>query len=316
MQESSPMQERFPMPLAFAIRARVLGAFGLRTLALTLAFCWLPLLAADLRVSPAWLAEHLDQPNLVIVDARPPADYAQGHIPEAVNLPELATYRDRGRDGRLVEPRAMQEQLRDLGLTRDALTLVYDDGSLLAAARVFWALEAYGLRHLRLLDRGYAGWEAAGLPTSTRVPQPPRSDYVAEIDARRIATRLTTLLAMADPTQQIIDARSPDAYQGKVSKARRFGHIPSAINVPVHQHLAEAADGSELRDLDALAAIYADVPKDRRLVLYCDLGRVSAVNYVALRELGYQVANYDASWLEWGNDPDLPIIGPDARMSP
>jgi thiosulfate/3-mercaptopyruvate sulfurtransferase len=299
---------------ASAILTRAPGWLAAGALALAL---WCPpLLAADLRLSPDWLHAHRDQPDLVIVDARSAADYARGHIPGAVNLPELATYRDQGRDGRLVEPDVMQALLRDLGLTRDALTLVYDDGALLAAARVFWALEVYGLRNPRLLDRGYAGWKAAGFPTTTTVPKPPRSDYIAEIDPRRIATRFTTRLASADPTQQIIDARSPDAFRGQVSRAQRFGHIPSAINVPVHAHLAEAADGSALRDLATLAAIYADVPKDRHLVLYCDQGRASAVNYIALRELGYQVANYDASWLEWGNDPALPIVGPDGQIAP
>ncbi|WPL16581.1 Thiosulfate sulfurtransferase [Thiorhodovibrio winogradskyi] len=304
------------MRLLSAAMSRAPRALKLTVFVLALALWCLPLLAADLRVSPAWLQARLDQPDVVIVDARAPADFAKGHIVGAVNFPELATYRDQGRDGRLVEPAAMQERLRDLGLTRDTLTVVYDDGALLAAARVFWALEVYGLRNPRLLDRGYLGWEAAGFPTTTTLPRPQPSNYVAEIDPRRIATRFTTRLAMADPRQQIIDARSPDAYRGRVSKARRFGHIPSAINVPVHRHLDEAADGSELRDLAALAAIYADVPKDRRLVLYCDLGRVSAINYIALRELGYQVANYDASWLEWGNDPDLPILGPDGQVAP
>lgn len=278
--------------------------------ALLLTVWALPSLAETLRVSPHWLEQRLAQPDLVIIDARAPADYAAGHLPGAVNLPEIATYRNRGRDGRVVEPGIMQAQLRELGITRDALTVVYDDGALLKGARVFWTLEAYGLRQVRLLDQGFAGWQALGLPVTTERPNPRPSDYVAEIDPQRLATRFTTRLAISSPQQQLIDARSPEAYAGQVSKARRFGHIPSAKNIPVHQHLAEAPEGSKLRDLQQLRALYAEIPRDRALVLYCDVGRVSAVNYLALRELGYQVANYDASWLEWGNDPDLPIVGP------
>lgn len=282
---------------------RALIVFGLLIWAL-------PGSSQTLRVAPEWVRAHLDQPGLVIIDARSPEDYALGHLPGAVNLSESATYNNRQRNGRIVEPGIMQALLRDLGITRDAPTLVYDDGGLIAAARVFWVLEVYGLRDLRVLDQGLQGWQAKGFPITTAVPKPPRSDYIAEIDPRRIATRFTTQLALSNPAQQIIDARSPEAYQGQVSMARRFGHIPSAINVPLHAHLSETPDGSKLRDLDRLAALYADVPKDRALVLYCDFGRASAVNYIALRELGYQVANYDASWLEWGNDPDLPIIEP------
>ncbi|WP_242518659.1 MULTISPECIES: sulfurtransferase [Thiorhodovibrio] len=280
-------------------------------LALSVLLLWaLPAAAETLRVTPEWLNDHLQQPDMVLVDARAPADYAAGHLPGAVNLPELATYRDRGRDGRIVEPPVMQELLRELGVRPDATLVVYDDGSLLSSARVFWTLEVYGLKHVRLLDKGFAGWQARDFPVATDTPKPARSDYVAEVDPRRIATRFTTQLAMTDPQQQLIDARSPDAYLGKVSKAKRFGHIPSAINIPVHGNLAQAPDGSALRNLDELAQIYAEVPKERNLVLYCDIGRVSAVNYLALRELGYQVANYDASWLEWGNDSGLPIVGP------
>ncbi|MBK1648786.1 sulfurtransferase [Rhabdochromatium marinum] len=279
--------------------------------------CWAaPGLAESLRVAPEWLKAHLDQPGLVIIDARPPKDYAQGHIPGAVNFPERATYSDRQRNGRITEPRVMQEQLRDLGITRDAPTIVYDDGKLLEAARVFWALEVYGLKDLQLLDQGFAGWQASGYPLSTAEARPARSQYIAELDPRRIATRFTTQLAISNPAQLIVDARTSEAYEGQVSKAQRYGHIPSAINVPVHEHLATAPDGSALRDLDALAALYAKVPKDSALVLYCDIGRVSSVNYIALRELGYQVVNYDGSWLEWGNDPSLPIIGPDGQPDP
>lgn len=303
MMPVSPMLKR-PMSLRRWLPAwlsvLLLGVFGSLSVA-----------AEDMRVSPRWLNERLGDPSLVIIDAREPDDYRAGHVPGAVNLPELATYRDQGRDGRIIEPGVMQALLRELGATRDATTVVYDDGTLLKGARVFWALEVYGLRKVRLLDQGFAGWRAGGFPITAEVPRPQRSDYVAEIDPRRIATRFTTRLAISNPSQQVIDARSPAAYAGRESKARRFGHIPSAINIPVHEHLASAPDGSALRDLNELASLYAEVRRERSLVLYCDVGRVSAVNYLALRELGYQVANYDASWLEWGNDASLPIVGPD-----
>ena len=274
-----------------------------------LTLLWVSLIQAEsLRVDVDWLNENLDRNDIVIIDTRPLEQYEAGHIPGAISLPDKLTYQHKEQSGLIVEPDIIQGLLRERGIDTEDFIVVYDDGSLVDAARVFWTLEVYGIRQVRVLNGGFADWQAKKFTVTRDAPRVEPSNYVARVDHRRIASKFSTRLATINPNQFVIDARSDKAYRGEVSTAERFGHIPSAINISVHEHFAQqSGSGKHLLPVDELARIYKDVPKDEKVVLYCEIGRVSTTNYLALRELGYDVANYDASWREWGNDLSLPI---------
>lgn len=263
--------------------------------------------AGSLRVSPEWLKEQLSRQDLVLLDTRPRGDYEAGHIPGALNLPDTLTYQQKSAGGRIAELGTMQTLLRERGIDQNTPVIVYDAGTLLDAARVFWALEVYGLRNVKLLSPGFGDWSMKGYPVSTESPKVVASEYVPTIDHRRIASKFSTQLAMADPQRVVVDARFPKSYRGETSTAKRHGHIPTAINIPVTSNLKKENDIAALLGADELRSVYAPLPQSKKIVLYCEIGRASATSYLALRELGYDVANYDASWREWGNDLSLPI---------
>lgn len=262
--------------------------------------------AESLRVSPEWLKAHLQDKNLVILDARPVTDYEVDHINGAFSFPDTLTYQQKSQGGRIVEPDIMQALLRERGINNSKQVLVYDAGQLIDATRLFWALEVYGL-NVKVLSSGYDYWLMNGFPTTRAVPEAGTSDYVVNINHKRIASKFSTQLATANPQQIVVDARGQDSYRGEISTAKRFGHIPSAINIPVTHNIIKAKGVNALLNTDEMKIIYSELPKDKKIILYCEIGRASSTNYFALRELDYDVANYDASWQEWGNDFNLPI---------
>jgi thiosulfate/3-mercaptopyruvate sulfurtransferase len=265
-------------------------------------------LAESLRVDAQWLKQNFDPQKMVIVDTRAAEDYEISHIPGSVNLPEKLTYQDKSSGGLIAAPSVIQQLLRERGIDTNTTVIVYDDGQLIQAARVFWTLEVYGIKQVRLLNGGFADWHSNGYQVSDTPVKPNPSKYVVQVDHRRIASKFSTRLATINPNQSVIDARNREAYRGETSTASRFGHIPSAINIAVHQHFEKQRNnGNHLLSLDALGELYKDVPREQKVVLYCEVGTVSSTNYFVLRELGYDVANYDASWREWGNDLSLPI---------
>ncbi|MBT8438371.1 MAG: sulfurtransferase [Gammaproteobacteria bacterium] len=266
------------------------------------------LVAETLRVDAQWLKQNFDPSTMVIVDTRSTADFEISHIPNAVNLHEELTYQDKKSGGLIAPPNVIQDILRERGIDTHKTAIVYDDGNLITAARVFWTLEVYGIKQVRILNGGFADWLSHGFDVSDRPLKPKVSNYVPQVDHRRIASKFSTRLASINPKQSLIDARDTSAYRGETSTAKRFGHIPSAMNIAVHEHFEKQDnDANHLLSLNALAALYKGVPKDEKVVLYCEVGAVSSTNYLVLRELGYDVANYDASWREWGNDLSLPI---------
>jgi thiosulfate/3-mercaptopyruvate sulfurtransferase len=105
----------------------------------------------------------------------------------------------------------------------------------------------------------------------------------------------------------IVDARSADEYAGRKSDASRAGHIPAAISIASTSHLMKEGSVCRIDDLERLRSLYAGVPADRKIITYCNTGQRASVGYLALRALGRDVAVYDGSWMEWGNDPSLPI---------
>ncbi|MFK5984940.1 MAG: rhodanese-like domain-containing protein [Pseudomonadota bacterium] len=263
------------------------------------------LLAEELRLTPEQLKQNLDQ--YLILDTRDNSAYQAGHIQGAISFPINLSYEHKQINGKLTAPKKMQAQLRSRGIKQDSQIVIYDSGNLVDAARLFWSLEVYGIKRVLILDHGYDDWLKRSYPISLAPTKIKPSLYVASINHKRLASKFTTQLATLNPNQIIVDARPSPAYQGKTSVAKRFGHIPTASSYP-SSHNFKVNDGlTSLQPVDKLKKIYSALPKNKKIVIYCAIGRISAANYFALRELDYDVANYDASWKEWGNDSSLPI---------
>lgn len=250
----------------------------------------------------------LNKDKYIIIDARAKKLYAKGHIKDAINFPSNLTYERKANNGKIVNPKKMQEIVRNLGLNSNSDIVIYDNGSFFDAARLFWALEVYGFTKIKLLNTGYNSWVKNKYNISKKSPKIIKSSYISKINHKRLATRFQTQIATKNPNQTIIDARTYGAYIGNESSAKRFGHIPEAIHISAHNNINNSENISRLETTDKLKEVYKNIDKNKKIIIYCAIGKVAAANYFALRELGYNVSNYDASWKEWGNDFSLPII--------
>ena len=254
-----------------------------------------------------WIQAHSTQPGVIIVDVRPAAAYQQGHIPGAVNIPTQLTYGQNTDKKRMGSMRTIQNLFGTAGIGRESNVVLYDDGQFVNASRVFWVLEVYGHRRVALLEGGYPEWVEKGYGISHDVMPVIPQKFIAAIQPEKLATRLQTRLAINDPGKVLIDARPPDEYSGKKSRARRFGHIPNAINVPWKQNVVTNDEAYMSKSLQDLEKVYAGLDKTHKIITYCNNGKHSSLSYFSLRRLGYDVAHYDDSWVEWGNSQDLPI---------
>lgn len=269
-------------------------------------FTSLTLNANTLRIEVDELLNNFD--TYKVLDTRQKSDYLNGHIKTALNFPISATYEHKKINGKLADPAGMQKIIRELGLTTKDTLVIYDDGTFFDAARLFWALEVYGFKDVKLLNGGIKQWKAKNLETTKEVPTVEKSEYIVTVNHDRLATKLTTQIATKNPKQIILDARGIKAYKGEVSASKRYGHIPKAIHFPASHNIDYEEKISTLKTPEKLKELYSKININQKVVVYCAIGKIAATNYFALRELGYNVANYDASWKEWGNDFNLPII--------
>lgn len=275
------------------------------------------LLASDL-VSPQWLNQHMGEASLVVLDLRKKEDYLSGHIPGAINIPYQSLIRDKGGIAGFVEtPRNVQKLLRQSGITNSDLVVLYSDWSFIESMRVYWILEFYGHQQLRVLDGGVQAWESDfpnHLEQTSVLPRP--SDYVIRIRPEVMATKLATMAAIHSDHSVIVDARNPEHYAGKVSLTDRKGRIPKSINMPWYEFVRDRdaehdferlSEPTTFEDPQTLIERLSRLPKDKKIVLYCNGGQESAVVYFALKSQGIESAVYDGSWFEWSADSKLPV---------
>jgi thiosulfate/3-mercaptopyruvate sulfurtransferase len=272
-------------------------------------------------VSSEWLAAHLDDPHVRVVDcsfklpgitptAR--ADYDKVHIRGAVffdiddvaqpgiSLPHMIPSAD-----------LFAQKIGALGIGNDDRVVVYDGNGLSSAGRAWWMLRLFGHQNVALLDGGLPKWKAEGRPIETAIPAPTPRHFTARFKPALVRDKGAVLDNLTTRHEQIIDARAAGRFDGTTAETRpglRSGHIPGSRSLPYEQ-LTDPAT-RQLRSAEQLTALFshAGVALDRPIVTSCGSGVTACALAFALHLIGHpDAAVYDGSWSEWGLPGGTPV---------
>ena len=274
--------------------------------------------APETLVSTDWLADHLDDPDVVIVESDEDVLlYETGHIPGAVKIDWHADLNDPVvRD--YLDAEGFSELMSRSGISPDSTVVFYGDNFNWWAAYALWVFSLFGHQDLRLLDGGRQKWIAEDRELTTEVPDRPATDYpVAQRNDAPLRAYLADAVDHSNASLPLVDVRSPEEFSGERMHmpdypnegALRGGHIPGAANVPWKR---AAEDDGTFKPVDALRAIYEDevgLTTGDDIITYCRIGERSSHTWFVLHHLlGYRnVRNYDGSWTEYGNAVRVPI---------
>jgi thiosulfate/3-mercaptopyruvate sulfurtransferase len=269
-------------------------------------------------VSTEWLADHLNDSNLVVVDGSylvlqkrdSHAEYRAEHIPGAIffDVDKIADHSSE-LPHMLPGPTHFGEAVGALGIGNDTTVVIYDSIGLYSAPRVWWTFRILGAKNVYILDGGLPKWKAEGRSLEAGESKRPPQKFHAEMNVGAVATLADMRMAVVDQSVQIVDARSAERFAGKAPEPRpglRSGHMPGSFNVPFDRVL----DKGNLASRERVEAAFrnAGVDLDKPIITSCGSGMTAAILTFALDSIGRTAKGlYDGSWAEWGGRPDLPI---------
>ncbi|MEJ7762118.1 MAG: sulfurtransferase [Thermomicrobiales bacterium] len=271
----------------------------------------------EVLVSTAWVAEHLDDPAVRIVESDEDILlYDIGHIPGAIKLDWHLDLQDQVRR-EFVDRAGFEALMGRVGIANDATVVFYGDKNNWYACYTFWLFAYFGHGRIRIMDGGRAKWEAEGRPYTRDASDHAPTTYVAsDPDPSIRAFRDDVLAQVASGHPALVDVRSPQEFSGEVihmpgypqEGAQRGGHVKGAASIPWGQ--AVAPDGT-FKPVEELRALYGGkgITPDKDVITYCRIGERSSHSWFVLTYLlGYpNVRNYDGSWTEYGSLVNVPI---------
>ena len=284
----------------------------------------------DSLVTAEWLSQHLDDPDLVVIDcsvliqpdgsggfsaASGRGKYEEGHIPGAGFADLMGDLSDPESPLQFAvpSPERFAAAISALGVSDDSRVVLYDSSRSAWAARVWWMLRWIGFDRAALLDGGLKAWTERGQSLSTEPVSRPAGTLTIALRPELIVDKDVVLAAIGDDDVKIIDALPEAHYRGKMAMYARPGHIAGATNVPMTSLIDETG---RFRSRDELEVLF-DGDRDARSITYCGGGIAASANAFVMTRLGYEnVSLYAASLQEWAADESLPMeAAPDSEAA-
>jgi thiosulfate/3-mercaptopyruvate sulfurtransferase len=253
----------------------------------------------------------IDSPTVILIDTRPDSSFQKGHLKGAFSLwrpdiqSDLFPYK-----GMMLEKGALELILGKFGATSNSIFVLYDNNGNVDAARLWWILTTYGHSSTYLLNGGLQS-APKGLENQEITTAKSTKFLFSNKDCPNLkANKEDVLAALTDSNTILLDCRTLDEFTGKTIKKNAFrsGHIPTAIHLN-YTHSIAYHQAYQFKSDQELALIFQAIPKDKKIIVYCQSGVRSAhTTFVLHKLLGFpNVSNYDGSWIEWSHDKTLAI---------
>jgi len=263
-------------------------------------------------VSTDWLAQHLNDPSLVLLQVGEKDEYTAAHIPGAqfIALAAISTPRGQGLTLELAPVAQLEATFQKLGVTnRSRVVIYFSKDWVTPTARVYMTLDYLGLGdQTSILDGGLPAWRAESRAVTAESKEPGAGNFKAQPRKTLVVDADWVKANLNKPNVKILDARASQFYTG-ADKGRmpRAGHIPSAKSIP-YSSLVEEKD-NKFKSASSLRALFetAGVKKGDDVATYCHIGQQASLLYFVARYLGYDAHLYDGSFEDWSNRPDLPV---------
>ena len=266
--------------------------------------------AQNIIVSPQWLNDNMNDPDLVIIQPSfLKLDYDNEHIKGARYLwPDWLTANSPEGTYNPPDPKTATKILQDLGINKNSkVVLCHAFGDVSITARMFITLENLGLRdRVSYLNGGLVAWKKAGFPVTKELPAVKKGNFVATSSAPLLVDKDYVLNSLKTKSAEVVDARMKRFYDGDPTGNPRDGHITGALNLAYTDMIDSV---NNIKPAEVLQKNFQAVlpDKNKEVVTYCFIGQTASVIYLTGRSLGYNVKVYDGSMQEWSRIPELPM---------